>query len=397
MTDRHYRVLMIAPTSFFSDYGCHIRIAQEAHALQARGHDVLIATYHNGDEVDGLRTVRSWDVPWIKRTLVGSSRHKLYLDVALSWRSLRTALNYKPDIVHAHLHEGGLIGAVLKRIVNRPLVFDFQGSMTAEMIDHKFLASRQSPLYTRLYQLESWINRQADMIITSSDNASQLLQTDFGQPASHVTTIADGIDTNFFTPQVRNDELLESLGIPKNKKIVVYLGLLAPYQGTNMLIEAIPEIIKAVPDVHFLIMGYPDPDSYLRYAHSLGIGEYVTLPGRIRYRDSHHYLGLGDVAVAPKMSLSEGSGKIPQYMSLGLPVITFDSAVSRQYLGDNGIYATYGNRESLAARIIETLQHPEDARTIGQRNRILAIANHSTAHIGPYLESIYQRVSITRS
>jgi hypothetical protein len=27
MTDRRYRVLMIAPTSFFSDYGCHIRIA----------------------------------------------------------------------------------------------------------------------------------------------------------------------------------------------------------------------------------------------------------------------------------------------------------------------------------------------------------------------------------
>jgi hypothetical protein len=157
MTDRRYRVLMIAPTSFFSDYGCHIRIAQEAHELQARGHEVLIATYHNGDEVDGLRTVRSWDVPWIKRTLVGSSRHKLYLDVALSWRSLRTALNYKPDIIHAHLHEGGLIGAVLKRIINRPLVFDFQGSMTAEMIDHKFLSSTSSPLYKPLYQLESWI------------------------------------------------------------------------------------------------------------------------------------------------------------------------------------------------------------------------------------------------
>ncbi|MFN5934374.1 MAG: glycosyltransferase, partial [Roseiflexaceae bacterium] len=115
------RILMVAPTSFFSDYGCHIRIAQEAHELQRRGPVVRIATYHNGDGVAGLDVVRSWDVPWTKRTLVGSSRHKLYLDVALSWRSLQTALDFKPDIIHAHLHEGGLIGAVLKRIIRRPL------------------------------------------------------------------------------------------------------------------------------------------------------------------------------------------------------------------------------------------------------------------------------------
>ncbi|MFM2031520.1 MAG: hypothetical protein RLZZ297_285, partial [Chloroflexota bacterium] len=108
MSERRYRVLMIAPTSFFSDYGCHIRIAQEAQELQRRGHTVRIATYHNGDPVEGLDVVRSWDVPWIKRTLVGSSRHKLYLDVALSWRALAAAIAFKPDIIHAHLHEGGL-------------------------------------------------------------------------------------------------------------------------------------------------------------------------------------------------------------------------------------------------------------------------------------------------
>jgi glycosyltransferase involved in cell wall biosynthesis len=396
MTDRRYRVLMIAPTSFFSDYGCHIRIAQEAHELKARGHDVLIATYHNGDEVEGLSTVRSWDVPWIKRTLVGSSRHKLYLDIALSWRSLRTALSYKPDIIHAHLHEGGLIGAVLKRIINKPLVFDFQGSMTAEMIDHKFLASTSSPLYKPLYSLESWINQQAEMVLTSSDNAMNLLLNDFGHSPQHLTTIADGIDTEFFAPQPRNLELLAALGIPTDRKIVIYLGLLAPYQGTNMLVEAIPDVLKAVPDAHFLIMGYPDPESYLRYAQSLGVAEHITLPGRIRYRDSHHYLGLGHVAVAPKMSRSEGSGKIPQYMSLGLPVITFDTPVSRQYLGNNGIYAEYGSRDSLTARIIETLQHPDRAMHIGQRNRDLAIANHSISHIGPQLEMVYQRLNITR-
>ena len=207
-----------------------------------------------------------------------------------------------------------------------------------------------------------------------------------------MTTIADGIDPDYFCPQPDNQALRATLGIPANRRIVVYLGLLAPYQGTNMLIEAIPQVLAAVPDTHFLIMGYPDPDSYRRYAASLGVADAVTLPGRIRYLDSHHYLGLGSVAVAPKMSLSEGSGKIPQYMALGLPVVTFDAAVSRQYLGDYGIYAAYADRADLAAKIIHTLQHPQDAQQIGQHNRVAAVANHSITHIGPQLEAVYQQI-----
>lgn len=393
MSDVRYRVLMIAPTSFFSDYGCHIRIAQEAHELNRRGHSVLIATYHNGDEVENLDVVRSWDVPWIKRTLVGSSRHKLYLDVALSWRVLRAAWEFKPDIIHAHLHEGGLIGAILKRIIGKPMIFDYQGSMTAEMIDHHFLSGYDAPLYKPLYALETWINRQADMVLTSSENARSMLIGEFAHPAAHVTTVADGIDTSYFAPQQPNDAIRALLGIPAGRRIVVYLGLLAPYQGTNMLIECIPQVIAAVPDAHFLIMGYPDPDSYRQYAESLGVGAYVTLPGRIRYLDSQLYLGLGVLAVAPKMSRSEGSGKIPQYMALGLPVITFESAVSRQYLGESGIYARYADREDLAQRIIDTLNDEGLRSSAATTNRLLALQHHSIAHIGPALEDVYATVS----
>src|SRR5205823_13874044 len=52
------RVLMIAPTSFFSDYGCHVRILEEARGLQGCGHRVVICTYHHGGAVPDL-TIRS--------------------------------------------------------------------------------------------------------------------------------------------------------------------------------------------------------------------------------------------------------------------------------------------------------------------------------------------------
>ena len=48
------KVLMIAPTSFFSDYGGHIRILEETLALQERGHQITIATYYKGRDLPGI-------------------------------------------------------------------------------------------------------------------------------------------------------------------------------------------------------------------------------------------------------------------------------------------------------------------------------------------------------
>ncbi len=395
-----HTILMIAPTSFFADYGNHIRIWQEAQALQKIGHRVVIATYHNGDDMPGLEIHRSWDVPWIKRAMVGSSRHKLYLDAALSWRALAVGLRLRPTVVHAHIHEGALIGAVLRRVLRVPLVFDFQGSLTSEMIDHRFLSGAASPLYPPLRRLESWINTQADALITSSHNAAALLRRDFGFPEDRLYTVVDGINTDRFRPfdgspawEQERGRLRAELGIPPGRRVVVYLGVLAPYQGINALMEAARLVLARRPDTHFLIMGYPGVDRYRHLAETLGIADHVTLPGRILYKDAHAYLALGDLAVAPKMSETEGSGKIPNYMAMGLPVVTFDTPVSREYLRELGLYARFGSIDDLAAQLERGLAERDRAARLGAAGRERAVRELSSDRAGPAIEAIYAAAS----
>ncbi|KAB8144366.1 glycosyltransferase family 4 protein [Chloroflexia bacterium SDU3-3] len=399
-----HTILMIAPTSFFADYGNHIRIWQEAQALQKRGHRVVLTTYHNGDDMPGLEIHRSWDVPWIKRAMVGSSRHKIYLDMALSYRALDVALRVRPTIIHAHIHEGALIGAALRRITGLPMVFDFQGSLTSEMLDHGFLKSKRGMAYQPLWHLERWINRQADALITSSHNAAELLRRDFGFPEERLYTVIDGINTDRFRPSdgsaawdSERRYLRAVLGIPEGRKVVVYLGVLAPYQGIDALMEAAQQIIQRQPDTHFLIMGYPGVDRYRALAESLGLADHVTLPGRILYRDAHAYLSLGDVAVAPKMSETEGSGKIPNYMAMGLPVVTFDTPVSREYLGDLGIYARFGSVDDLADKIAQALADPERAGRLGALGRQKAVHDLSSDRAGPEIEAVYEAAIANRA
>lgn len=394
----NHRVLMIASTSFFADYGCHVRILEEIRAIQALGHRVVLCTYHNGDNIPGIDIRRSWDVPWVKRLMVGSSRHKLYLDVGLAWRSLEVALITRPTVIHAHTHEAGLMGAALKWLLGIPFVLDYQGSMTNEMLDHRFI-QRTSLFYTPLVTLEQYINRWADAIITSTHNAANLLRQEGNVKPERIYTVIDGVNTERFRPfdgspqwEAQRRELRAQLGIPEGRRIIVYLGLLAPYQGTHLLIEATRFLVQRLPDVHVLIMGYPDPGSYRAYAESLGVGEHVTLPGRIFYKDAHSYLALGEVAVAPKMSLTEGSGKISNYMAMGLPVVAFDTPVSYEMLGDVGVYAEKGSAQDLADKLAMVLETPQLAERMRREGRARAVSEFSWERGARQIEAIYHEV-----
>ena len=48
---------MLAPTPYFADRGCHVRIYEEARALIGLGHEVRIVTYHLGRDMAGIPTV----------------------------------------------------------------------------------------------------------------------------------------------------------------------------------------------------------------------------------------------------------------------------------------------------------------------------------------------------
>ncbi|MFL5732238.1 MAG: glycosyltransferase family 4 protein [Chloroflexia bacterium] len=399
-----YKILAIAPTSFFSDYGAHVRILEEIVHLQRRGHSIALCTYHTGNDVPGIDIRRSIDVPWKRGVMVGSSRHKLYFDAALAATVQRAAADFEPDIVHAHLHEGALLGWTVRQARGVPLVFDYQGSMTAEMLDHRFVRSG-SPLLGPLRLLERRIDRAADAVITSSHNAEAALRTRIGVRSNRVSTVVDAVNTRAFAPPASAMEdaaslaLRRSLGIPGDARVVVYLGLLAPYQGTDLLLEAatIMNGEWGMGDVHFVVMGFPGVDSYRAQADRLGLNGRVIFPGRIPYADAPRFLAIGDVAVAPKLSATEGAGKIGNYMAMALPVVAFDMPISHEYLGHLGVYAERGNSRSLALKLREVLDNPIRYKEVGRLLRLRCASGLSWDGAIDRIEAVYERALAHRA
>jgi len=374
--NRSYRVLMVAPTSFFADYGCHVRILEEARALQRLGHRVTIVTYRNGRNLPGLDIRRTLPIPWRQHYEVGSSRHKIVFDALLAMKAFQILASERFEIIHAHLHEGALIGQLLGRVLGLPVLFDFQGSLTEEMIDHRFLR-RESLIYPLLRRLETWIDHSSGLIFTSSSNAERILLQDFGCDANLIRTLPDCVDTRHFCPrgtfaERTIAEMQARLGLPADAPVIVYLGLLAEYQGTGHLLYAMQQIRAKRPDVYLLLMGFPGVDYYQQMADTLGVRDRVIFTGRVPYEQAAQHLALGTVAVAPKLSLTEGAGKLLNYMATGLPTVAFDTPVAREYLGSAGVYAERGSAESLAEKILSLLDDASQARRLGETLRLRA-------------------------
>ena len=387
---------MIAPTSFFLDYGCHIRILEEARALLAQGMQVRIVTYYLGRDVPGLDIVRSAPTPWRSDYEVGSSRHKIVFDALLSWKALWTALRWRPDIIHGHLHEGALIGYVLAKLLRVPLIFDFQGSLTSEMLDHGFV-KKDSVAHYWWRRLEERIVDMPDAIITSTVHSAELLADVFHR-TENVHPLPDSVNLDFLfltclTPEDRQQRRVE-LGIPPERKVVVYLGLLADYQGVPQLLEAAALLRAQNEAVTFLVMGFPRVEYYRQYAHNLGLTDQdVIFTGKIPYEAIPAHLALGDVAAAPKISATEGSGKILNYMAMALPVVVYDTPVSREYLNNLGLYAApVGDAGALARALRAILHDPEGAAQLGAQLRERADKHFSWNRTGRQLLHVYEKL-----
>jgi glycosyltransferase involved in cell wall biosynthesis len=391
--DARERVLVIAPTPFFADRGCHVRIYEEITLLQDLGYRVEVCTYHHGRDVPGIRTRRTPRIPWYRKLGPGPSWHKLYVDLLLLWASARAIRELRPAMVHAHLHEGALLAAILTKMFRVPCVADLQGSLTRELADYRF-AGKNRVVYRLMEAVERWVNRSMDQIVVSSEAMRDDLVTRFDVSASRITVVPDGVGRGFFEEAEPFDRA--RWGIPGNHRIVVFLGVLTELQGIEILMEAIPRVLGALEDVTFVVIGFPNERHFARRMERRGFGDRAVFTGRLDYLSVSKALAMADLAVSPKMSETEGNGKLFNYMACGLPTVVFDGAVNRGILGEHGIYVESRTADAFAEAIIRALEGGAGVRALGGALRQRAMESASWERNRSVIQKVYGRAHAAR-
>ena len=200
--------------------------------------------------------------------------------------------------------------------------------------------------------------------------------------AQKMVKIAPGIDVDHFSPQ-DSTQLRKELKLD-NKRVIVSVGRLVHRKGQDHLIQAMPEILKSVPDAHILMVGQGPYLSHLKkLVQELNLIDHVSFIGRIQYAQLPQYICAGDIFAMPSRSRFfglevEGLGIVYlEASACGLPVIAGSSGGAPDAVldGVTGIVVDGENNQEIAAAATKLLQDLAGAKTMGLAGREWIIEN----------------------
>jgi phosphatidyl-myo-inositol dimannoside synthase len=200
--------------------------------------------------------------------------------------------------------------------------------------------------------------------------------------ARRMVKIAPGIDVDHFSPQ-DSSQLRKELRL-ENKRVIVSVGRLVHRKGQDHLIQALPEILKSIPDAHILMVGQGPYLSHLKQlVEKLNLVDHVSFIGRIQYAQLPQYICAGDIFAMPSRSRFfglevEGLGIVYlEASACGLPVIAGSSGGAPDAVVDGvtGIVVDGENDHDIAAAAIKLLQDLTASKAMGLAGREWIIEN----------------------
>jgi glycosyltransferase involved in cell wall biosynthesis len=269
---------------------------------------------------------------------------------------------------------------------------DFYGGMAARLAGIRSILVRrvdnpEARLVTKLKY------RLYDKTVAISDAIGHVLRSQ-GLRSSKIEVIKDCVDSDLFAPASASvGDLSERLGIPENKLTVGVVAQLIPRKGHAFLWQTAPEILRRVPNVHFVFLGAGGSRQTLEQQVSeLNLGEHVTFTG---FRDDIHRI-IPQLDIVAHPALMEGMGvALLQSSSAGVPVVAFSAGGIPEVVEHNktGFLAPTGDAESLKSSLITLLESETLRSSFGRRGREKIVAEFSIQNMQERYESLYDRVA----
>jgi len=274
------------------------------------------------------------------------------------FRLNRQIRKIKPDVIYSFLAVPNILGAFMK-IINPGvcLLMGVRGS------------SRDLNQYDWLYRLSFWLESRAArfanaIIVNSHAGFEQYTKTGF--PASKMTVIQNGIDTESFVKETESGKHLRlEWGVPVDAPLVGMIGRLDPVKDHSTFIEAAGIVKQSMPQVRFVVIG-DGPTEYLD--HLKGQAGELGLTGCIRWENTRPIIQPVYNALDILCLSSKGEGfpnVIGEAMACGVPCVATGVGDIPEIIGDTGFIANPGDPSSLAEGINKML-----SRTPGERHHL---------------------------
>lgn len=265
------------------------------------------------------------------------------------------------DVVHAGNPPDFLLLAVrsLRRQGTR-FIFDHH-DLVPELYRAKFGdGGRPGALMHRVaLGLERVAFRLADVVICTNGSYRAIAVGRGGRAPADVFVVRNGPDLDRFRPAEPDPERRRG-----RAHLIGYLGIMGPQDGVDHVIRAVAWLRERRDDFLCVLVGDGESLEALRaLAQELGVAEHVEFAGWCYDDEIRSILSTCDVCLAPDppSPLNDVSTmiKIPEYLAMGAPVVSYELAESRVSAEDAAVYAEAGDPAALGAAVDALLDDPE--------------------------------------
>ncbi|MFC8450169.1 glycosyltransferase family 4 protein [Kitasatospora sp. NPDC057223] len=197
------------------------------------------------------------------------------------------------------------------------------------------------------------------------------------EAAARMVQLPPGVDEQTFHPGSGGPELRRRLGLA-DRPVVVCVSRLVPRKGQDTLIEAMPQILAALPDTVLLIVGGgPYQGDLEKLADARGVRASVRFTGAVPWSELPAHYGAGDVFAMPCRTRRggldvEGLGIVYlEASATGLPVVAGDSGGAPDAVleGETGYVVPGRSAADAAERIVRLLNDEALRRRLGEAGR----------------------------
>lgn len=180
----------------------------------------------------------------------------------------------------------------------------------------------------------------------------------------------------------------------KNEKIVITISRLVYKNGIDILIKAITEVVKEIPDVKLWILGGGEEETVLKnLVWKLNLNKNVEFFGEIENEKIYEYLTKADIFV--RASRSEGLGtSFLEAMVAGLPIIGTPVGGIPDFLkdGETGLFCKADDPHDLAGKIIKLFRDSGLREKIARRGQDLVMRDYSWYSSALQIKGIFDKM-----
>lgn len=259
-------------------------------------------------------------------------------------------------------------------------------------------------LHTVLPQPDATLRRVMDQLaelstrlVVMTERSRSMLLESYDVPENKVDLIAHGIpDRPFVDPNFYKDQF----GVD-GKYVGLTFGLLSPNKGIEYVLQALPEVIRAVPNFVYLILGATHPSlirtegetyrfSLERMAKDLGIQKHVIFYNRfVDQKELTEFIGAADLYITPYLNPAQAvSGTLSYSFGCGQAVISTPYWHAEELLDDDrGVLVPFADSAAIGREMISLLN--DDQRRHAMRKRAYLLGREMVwSHVsGLYLRS----------